>query len=102
MLTGVVGDWIETTKRNVELEKSIERQQRSRESETERLKQQAEQTASSLAGRGRIEEAQNREQAVGHYGSRVADIAYGTLIDGARESTNVKNGRVCPPESRAA
>jgi hypothetical protein len=86
-LTGVVGDWVETTRRNAELEKSIERQQRAREWETERLKQQAEQTQNYFGGRARIEEAQDRQRAVTRYGSRVADVAYGTLFDRMRVGT---------------
>jgi hypothetical protein len=70
-LTGIVGDWIETTKHNVELEKSIERQQQAREWRLERHKQQAEQTQKYFEGRERIEEAQVRQRAVGGHFNRL-------------------------------
>ncbi len=80
-LSGVVDDWIESTKRNVELEKSIERQQRAHGWETERLKELGEQTQKNAEGRKRIEESNDRQDAVRTYASRTADYAYLPLVD---------------------
>jgi hypothetical protein len=57
-LSGAVGDWIATTNRNVELEKTIERQLQAQANGREFQRQQVEAYRSFYEGRERIEEAQ--------------------------------------------
>jgi hypothetical protein len=76
-LTGVVSDWIATTKRNVELERAIERQLQAQEDNREFQRQKAEATKAHDEGRERLEEAQAYQtRTVRGFASSAANYAF--------------------------